>query len=1720
MVGTETYTNTVGILFLDDIVPEHTVNCESHIAFDAAMWVPRGAGEPPPPPIIPYDVRRAHFGLPGYGGQGADPVSTGLGNFVTQHQDLYVPGRGLPVNVTRVYNSLDTEVYAFGRGWASTYDMRTLDRGNKEIILTFADGRAGLYKPEASDPNAYITPDGFFATLRRAGDELVLTDVDQTVYTFNHDGKLDHITDANQNSLTFRYDPQNGQTLLTDTVGRVFTLDVNATGRIKAIHYPEPDHRTVWYEYQGDNLVTFHDALTGTIQYAYTPNTSAVGDPYLISITDPNGHTFVTNHYDALGRVDVQTDASGSETHFTYTLTPTTTLIRDNLQQPTFQEFDANYRLLAETDALTQTMHYGYDDNNNRTYQRDRGGHETFMTYDSRGNLLTIRDALVQTTTFTYDAHNKLTLAVNAAGDRTQYFYDPSDNLIRIIDAAGGQTDLHYDKHGQLLEVDDANTHPTYFTYDSQGNLRTVEDALHHITTYTYDGVGRRLSMTDANQHTATFAYDANDRVTRIIDPKLQPTGFVYDAVGNLKQVTDRRGYLTSYLYDDNDSLTDVFDRRTMRWRYTYDLMYHRTSATTARGFTTMYGYNPVYDLVRVTDPTTHHTDYAYDPDHNLTQITDAAGYPTTLDYDALHRVITQTDALTGTTTYRYDPVGRLTLRTDPRGGQTQLAYDHLGRVLSQTDALSGTTTFRYDPVGNRLAMTNTRGITTTSAYDAVNRVLTDTDPLGLLQALAYDPVGNVRERTDANHNRTQYGYDQNDNLEHVIDALNGPTDYTYDAEDNPTAVTDPNRHTRTFDYDPEGNVLTETLPLSQTTGLRYDEDSNLTQLINAKHNVTTFDYDPRDLLITRTTPLGFPTTYGYDSVRQLTRLTDANGHPTAYAYDPLHRLVTVTDALTGTTQYAYDALGYLTGMRDANAHPTTFGVDLLGRVVSETNAITSTWRYTYDPLGNRTSRQDANGVLTSYTYDARNRLTDVAYPSPTGVHYAYDGNGNLTGLTDPTGAAAFSYDALNRLAASTRTSGLMAGATLGYGYDPVGNRTRVAYPDGRAVTYAYNANDWLTTVTDPQAGPTTYTRDDVGLPTHQANPNGTWTDSTYDPDDRLTNLFNGHPPASTNVISSFDYTRDNVGNITRTVERVTRGQVVTWDKRYTYDALNRLTDAVFTPDTNPYQVLTSAYTYDPVGNRLAQTTNIADSPNTPALPAPVTTTYTYNAANALLGASSSKGSTGYSYDANGNRTLTVGPDRVISTTYDLENRPIGDLTYDVLPNGRWQYDSTLDYSYDGLGQRLERGVRDNGVRKTADYLYDGLGYDLLVQYVDPGAPRTTYYYRDLTQVLSRHEIQGGGNGLQYFHHYDGLGNVSAWTNQAGQAVQEYLYAPYGRLIDNNGPDNASNRTDPHTNLTWAGKPWDKETERNDFGARDYDSTAGVWTTQDTYRGKLSDPMTLHRYGYVAGNPATLVDRYGFSAQPTTPNPDDSIGRTQPLPPTMRISSSNSTGQQVKNDTVQLYSQNGALEHSLNGGTRPIECGFTMNCMPRIGCGYTMNCPYAQSSYYAATHSVPFPTPGLPPPRRPYVDPLTFWSGLVYPVLHPVLHPAYIVMHTPPMVAARGMLQIASGIVDTAEGVLAALAAETGVAIPVAVYKISSGEFDIGEGTANVVAGFTGHSDPVDLKQQVCSAAINGKTCETAFMAKDTYDAIQSVDPTRLINYANVIFDAIDYFGK
>jgi RHS repeat-associated protein len=380
----------------------------------------------------------------------------------------------------------------------------------------------------------------------------------------------------------------------------------------------------------------------------------------------------------------------------------------------------------------------------------------------------------------------------------------------------------------------------------------------------------------------------------------------------------------------------------------------------------------------------------------------------------------------------------------------------------------------------------------------------------------------------------------------------------------------------------------------------------------------------------------------------------------------------------------------------------------------------------------------------------------------------------------------------------------------------------------------------------------------------------------------------------TTGLLRAYTYELDKVGNRLQTVEQYTQGQIRAIVRDYEYDDLYRLTRAVEQYDGPPPEVIETSYSYDLAGNRLNMTTN---RPEQGPPGAPVTTVYSYNEANWLLTETTNNKTTTYGYDGNGNRmqvTRAGSPKNVVETyQYDFENRLI-------------EYERTGDgavrrayLEYDGLGRRFAKGTQQGGGTVFwTQYAYRQLSMDPLAEYPQTGPPRETYLYRGRAGTLiGMEEQQGGGAGKEYWFSQDGLGNIATVTKHSGQSAHDYFYDPYGNIIDNNGkPEDSSNWTDPHNHYLLNGKEWDEEMRLHYFGARYYDSAAGVWLTQDIYRGEIEQPLSLHRTLYVLANPVNRVDAYGYRAEIIPNGYMDAGGGTAPVR-TERPAPPNSTTQ-------------------------------------------------------------------------------------------------------------------------------------------------------------------------------------------------------------------------------
>lgn len=178
------------------------------------LWlVPQGVFEVPP-----FDLSSL-AGFPSWITQVLEPVSLPLGNFVTQHSDLFVTSPGIPFDFARTYNTHTPFDGSLGFGWTHNYNWKLEVNGNI-VTVTYPDGRTAQYEEGA---DGFISPAGDFDTLEQGDSGFILTSVERTQYIFDDNNHLIEIVDRNGNQMLFDYSDDN-LTTITDTAGREYTL--------------------------------------------------------------------------------------------------------------------------------------------------------------------------------------------------------------------------------------------------------------------------------------------------------------------------------------------------------------------------------------------------------------------------------------------------------------------------------------------------------------------------------------------------------------------------------------------------------------------------------------------------------------------------------------------------------------------------------------------------------------------------------------------------------------------------------------------------------------------------------------------------------------------------------------------------------------------------------------------------------------------------------------------------------------------------------------------------------------------------------------------------------------------------------------------------------------------------------------------------------------------------------------------------------------------------------------------------------------------------------------------------------------------------------------------------------------------------------------------------------------------------------------------------------
>ncbi len=1037
---------------------------------------------------------------------------------------------------------------------------------------------------------------------------------------------------------------------------------------------------------------------------------------------------------------------------------------------------------------------HGFDGSGRLSWIDDEKGNRLEVRYDAQGRPQTVTDtASGRTLTFAYNANGllesitgPLTAAVTD-GVWVTYGYDGNNNLTSVTyaDASGfayTYTDPE-DVHNLTEKRDKADHLLNTWSYNNQDRVTSnfsekgrgvsisyvsetqvgVTDAYGTLRTYTLQGVDgcKRVS---AMSGIAGTPYSESNAIRWIYDDKIRLIEVEYKG-GTINQYQD---------YDDRGNPGTVklavgtSDERAIYYTYHPDMNMPLTRTEAS----VLGGGNKV-------------TIWDYDDDYNTT--------PNESPASLLSRIIEQgvtKNSAGGVVPYEY---------------VTTFTYNAKGQVVSIDGPLSGsgdTTTFSYD--------------TTTGDILSLVRPL-----IGSTTFSGYDAAGKVGVVTDVNNQSSSFQYDGRGRITTITNNADASsTIISYNNAGKPESVTDEDGITRSFDYDTDyGRLIKITGEEGDYIAYQYDVQGNRIEM--SKHAASgtrtyrlRWDYQQPDMpgkLWKEIQANDTFTGYGYDDEGNIASVTDNEGKTTEYLYDPLKRLIEVTQPGDVVSSYSYDKHGNLVSVIDGEGHETTYNYDDMGRVVSTSSPDTGTVTYVYDEAGNLINKTDANGITITHIYDLLNRITAAHFPDSTqDITYTYDegtyGKGRSSGMSDPSGTMTFAYDARGRLTGKTSTINSHV-FTVGTTFSP-GNRVMsVAYPSGRTMDYTRDAMGRM------QGLSTTYNGDTVTLVSNMTynpfgSPKGMGTGSGGEVDN-VTGECGCVEVANPGEQMERYYTYDDNRNLIS----ITGTNTPQYDKAFTYDALNRLFEAVGTYGT-------VGFTYDKVGNRLTRTVNDE------------TDAYSYLPGTNKLGEISGPfDPVTYTYDANGN--ITGIGDRTF--IYNQNNRLIR-----VEEDG----DTLGEYVYNGLGQRVTKEV--DGI--TIVYHYD-LNGKLIAESESDGTMTTEYLYMGKIRMA----MVDVASGEMYYYLNDRLGTPLILTDDTGTAVWEGYYKPFGEALINPNSSVVNN-------IRLPGQYYDEETGLHYNYHRYYDPRTGRYLTPDPIG--LNGGLNL--FVYTDNNPVNFVDPLGL----------------------------------------------------------------------------------------------------------------------------------------------------------------------------------------------------------------------------------------------------------------
>ncbi|MEJ7736626.1 MAG: DUF6531 domain-containing protein [Chitinophagaceae bacterium] len=845
------------------------------------------------------------------------PVDVVSGMLFTDEEDFSLPGV-IPLSWERTWYSDSTYKGPLGHGWYHNYDMAlVVDEKNNQATYRMNDGRGVVF--QLPQPGKFTFDRAARLFLHRHPEQsfLYITDQDGLIYRFtdklykdqhNQIGChiLQSISNANGYAIRFEYNLYGGLVKITDSAGRILTVENDGQGRISNIFAPHPSELNntfviAHYDYDEAGNMTCHtDALGQRMEFDFENH-------LLVKETWRNGHQWYFE-YDgkATGAKCIHTWGDGDIYNHKLTYTEGCTVVENSLGHNTtyyhknglpYIMVDGNgaewkYRhnrfseLEWETDPMGNQQNYSHDEWGNVVTSTDPGGGFSYFEYfnpqfpllptealdpgggkwkweyDEKGNLVEKTDSLGGKSRYyyrdgllfkiinevgaisklEYDNEQNLILIQTEDGVSTTYTFDRLSNCVKIVNPYGVKQKREYDLKGRVIRVNDFDGNIVDFEYDGIDNLVKYHDN-HKDVRYHYLGLWKMISRTEAGA-TVLFKYDTEEQLRRIVNEHGQSYSFELDSVGN---VVETKGF-------DN-----------LNRRYTRNIGGRIETVHRPGGIFTKYNYDQCGRVTEISYSDGKKETYKYRTDGELicaiNEFTDVE-FERNVRGDVLKETINEEWIVS-----HYDISGNRTKVTSSQGAKITTQYNKLGDVI-QIGANGWVAQLKHDNLGLETNRILPGGISIQWQRDAIGR-----------------PVGQVVGRSSGNnifttHRNKQFKWDVNDLLKQIIDEK-GTTKLEYDNLSNLVKTIFPDGEEQLRNFDAVGNLF----KTHDRQDRVYAQGGQL-----RKANGWEYQYDLEGNLIEKKHLHGDRWIYEWNSAGMLTKVVRPDKTEVVFTYDALGR--------------------------------------------------------------------------------------------------------------------------------------------------------------------------------------------------------------------------------------------------------------------------------------------------------------------------------------------------------------------------------------------------------------------------------------------------------------------------------------------------------------------------------------------------------------------------------------------------------------------------------------------------------------------------------------------------------------------------------------------------------------------------------------------------------------------------------------------------------------